>query len=101
MALSNCPECKGTVSEAARTCPHCGHPLMTFHQAYPTVPPLLSLVLPGSGQILKGQTLMGLLFLFMTVFLYLLFFPAGLLIHFLAIVDAAWVDPNRKRFGRD
>ena len=27
MALKNCPSCNKKVSDAARTCPHCGHPL--------------------------------------------------------------------------
>ena len=27
MALIKCPECGGTVSDAASTCPHCGYPL--------------------------------------------------------------------------
>ncbi len=100
MALSNCPECNGNVSDAARTCPHCGYPLMAFHQAHPTIPPLLSLVLPGSGQVLKGQTFMGLFFLFITVVFYLLFLPAGMLIHFLSIIDAAWVDPAKGRLRK-
>jgi hypothetical protein len=25
--LAQCPECKGVVSDQAKTCPHCGHPL--------------------------------------------------------------------------
>ena len=29
MALIKCPECGGTVSDAAITCPHCGYPLKT------------------------------------------------------------------------
>ncbi len=29
MALKKCPECNGSVSSSAKTCPHCGHP-MTF-----------------------------------------------------------------------
>ena len=27
MALINCPECKNQVSDQARSCPQCGHPL--------------------------------------------------------------------------
>lgn len=27
MALIKCPECGGTVSDSATTCPHCGYPL--------------------------------------------------------------------------
>lgn len=27
MALTNCPECNGTVSDYANSCPHCGYPM--------------------------------------------------------------------------
>lgn len=27
MSLKKCPECSGRVSSAAKTCPHCGHPM--------------------------------------------------------------------------
>lgn len=29
MALINCPECEGSVSKAAKSCPHCGFPMQT------------------------------------------------------------------------
>lgn len=30
MALLNCPECNGKVSDSASTCPHCGFPMTDY-----------------------------------------------------------------------
>jgi hypothetical protein len=34
MALIECPECQRRVSDKAVTCPHCGHPIVTYDDAY-------------------------------------------------------------------
>ena len=39
MALVTCPECHGSVSDQAATCPHCGHPLATTPAAGPSPAP--------------------------------------------------------------
>lgn len=33
MALLKCPECSGTISDQAITCPHCGYPLKAVTNA--------------------------------------------------------------------
>ena len=38
MSLTSCPECEGQVSDAAVTCPHCGHPLQSIDSKQPTSP---------------------------------------------------------------
>lgn len=32
MALINCPECNGSVSDCASSCPHCGYPIDNFQE---------------------------------------------------------------------
>lgn len=38
MALMNCPECRASVSDKARACPHCGVPLARDAAAAPAQP---------------------------------------------------------------
>ena len=49
MSLTTCPECSGTVSDRAYSCPHCGYPLQG--KEMPAVPkkPLESDVQTGSA----------------------------------------------------
>jgi TM2 domain-containing membrane protein YozV len=50
---------------------------------------LLSLVIPGAGQIYKGQPINGLVWLAFTVFMYGFLIPVGLLAHLFCIVGAS------------
>ncbi len=58
-----------------------------------TVAAVLSLVLPGAGQIYKGRTLMGIAWLVFTVLGYLTLVVPGLLLHFICIFQAAAMQP--------
>lgn len=54
MALLKCPECSGTISDQAITCPHCGYPLKTPSRTKPRIRNGKPLKLPnGEGCIYK------------------------------------------------
>jgi len=59
----------------------------------PGVAALLSLIIPGAGQIYKEQIGRGLLFLAFVVIGYVAFVVPGLIIHILVIIDAARGNP--------
>jgi TM2 domain-containing membrane protein YozV len=99
MALINCPECGREVSDAAPNCPNCGHPINkqqnTPQIVYsspkwsPGVAAVLSLVIPGAGQMYKGSVFSGLLWLLFVVIGYALMVIPGLILHIICIVSAA------------
>jgi TonB family protein len=63
MPLVNCPECGGTVSSAAPTCPRCGHP-HPGRPVAPVAPPPARGVSPGVlilGILVVGALVMGVL----------------------------------------
>lgn len=57
-ALGSCPACAGKVSQAAATCPHCGHPIKA--RGNPGIAFVLSAIVPGLGQMYRGQIAAGL-----------------------------------------
>jgi hypothetical protein len=61
----------------------------------PGVAMLLSLLLPGLGQIYKGQFINGLLWMFMTVGGYFMMVIPGLVLHLLCVLGAGSGDPYR------
>lgn len=77
MALISCPECSQKVSDKAPTCPHCGVPFKANAPEPPRptfatglkhgLPAVLSLVIPGVGQLLKGDLKKGALLLGLTL----------------------------------
>jgi TM2 domain-containing membrane protein YozV len=87
----------------AETCPGCGHPLRpkTAQQTAPLWSPgvaaLLSLLIPGAGQMYKGQVLKGLVWLFVIPVGYLMLILPGLFLHLCCIVGASMGDPYRRR----
>jgi TM2 domain-containing membrane protein YozV len=109
-----CPYCAETIKAEAVICRFCGRDLSTgqpsqqivVSQSQPTpvqIPPqrlwspgvaaLLSLIIPGAGQIYKGQIGKGLLYLIVVVAGYALFVVPGLILHLLVILDAARGNP--------
>lgn len=60
----------------------------------PGVAAVLSLVIPGAGQMYKGQIFNGLLWLVFVVIGYLLFIVPGLVLHLLCILGAASGKPK-------
>lgn len=103
MALISCPECAKDVSSAAASCPHCGHPIRP--SAEPDPPPVpnwskgvaavLSLVIPGAGQMYKGQVANGLVWLAVVAAAYFVQFVPGVMLHLLCILGAASGDPYK------
>src|SRR5262249_44930195 len=102
MPVVYCPECRKPASEQATACPHCG-----YHFLLPPQPPplsadhegllrsrergmaaLLSLLIPGAGQIYKGHVKRGILWLVCVVVGYKLRVLPGLLLHLLCILNA-------------
>jgi TM2 domain-containing membrane protein YozV/uncharacterized Zn finger protein (UPF0148 family) len=61
----------------------------------PAVAMLLSLIIPGLGQIYKGQVLNGLVWLILTTAGYFVFLIPGLVLHLLCILGAGLGDPYR------
>ena len=102
-----CPFCAEEVKAEAKKCKHCGelldeemrqeHAKKTAVQNQkwsPGVAAVLSLVIPGAGQMYKGQVGNGLVWLICTVLGYMFFILPGLVIHICCIVGAASGDPT-------
>lgn len=106
LATKKCPFCAETILEDARKCKHCGEivdptlrPQAPAPEAWnPGAAAVLSLFIPGAGQIYRGKLGPGLLWLFGTALGYVLLVLPGLVLHIICIVDAYKGDP-RKRGG--
>jgi len=97
MTLIDCPECRRQVSSQALACPACGYPITqpaplpvaSVKSWNPGVAALLSLIIPGAGQIYKGQVLNGLVWLVLVVVGYILYIIPGIVLHMFCIFGAA------------
>jgi hypothetical protein len=98
--LINCPACNKEISRVAVACPSCGHPINPVQVPVasqetpkrswsPGVAALLSLIIPGAGQMYKGQVGAGLLWLIFVVGGYFLFIIPGVILHLVCIFSAA------------
>lgn len=56
---------------------------------------LLSLIIPGLGQLYKGQLLNGLVWFIVVIIGYIAFIVPGLVLHLLCVLGAAMGDPYR------
>lgn len=98
MALIYCPECQKRISSSALTCPECGYPINGAGQEKiqrwsPAKAAVLSLVIPGAGQMYKGQILNGLAWLILVIAIYNLIVLPGFLLHLICVYGAASGDP--------
>lgn len=106
--VHRCPVCRNNCSVQAAVCPKCGHPFVV--QGYPLpatqntkpkkrwnglVAMLLSLLIPGVGQIYKGQVLSGILWFVIVAIGYAMFIFPGLFLHFFCILGAGLGDPYK------
>lgn len=109
MALINCPECSRRISSLAASCPNCGQPMLVTPSAGAVirqstqprwnarVAALLSLVLPGAGQMYKGQLGNGIAWLIFVPICYAASVGLGLLLHLVCIIGAATGNPVVKK----
>jgi TM2 domain-containing membrane protein YozV len=108
---SQCPFCGEEILRIARKCKHCGEFLDPALRAAgsstyvthtvvhrepkwsPGVAAVLSLLIPGAGQMYKGHVLRGLLWLIFVPLGYIMLVIPGLILHGLCIILAASGDP--------
>lgn len=91
-----CPFCRETVLIRAVKCRHCGEILdddlareREPRGWNPGVAAVLSLVIPGAGQMYKGQVFAGLVWLFGTLIGYAFCLLPGVALHVVCLFDAA------------
>lgn len=107
-STKRCPFCAEEIAEQAIKCKHCGefldHTLRnvarqenSFAQQKwsPGIAAVLSLVIPGAGQMYKGEVGNGLLWLISVCIGYALFMIPGIALHICCIFGAASGDPTK------
>ena len=99
-----CPYCSELIAFAAKKCKHCGEffdPTLRqsrMPQAWnPGVAAVLSLVIPGAGQMYKGQVGAGFGWPIGTVAGYCVFVIPGLILHITCIVKAYSDIPKKSK----
>ncbi len=96
--LKKCPHCAEEILADAKKCKHCGEFLDGNYPAghgrgpvrswSPGVAAVLSVFVPGLGQIYKGDIAIGIVIFIVTAIGYVVFILPGLLIHIYAVSTA-------------
>jgi len=111
MAIIKCLECGAEVSDKAEKCPKCAYPIsgrpvadndqttkLTNKKLWnPGIAAVLSLVIPGAGQIYRGKLGRGFLWLAIVLIGYALFIIPGLVLHIFCIIAAYCGDPYEEK----
>lgn len=99
--LTNCLDCKKEISKRAETCPHCGRPIKTSESIQsietterkkdwnPGIAAVLSLIIPGAGQMYKGEIGIGIGCFIAIAILYGSSIVLGAILHLICVINAA------------
>lgn len=100
--LGTCAECGNRLSSNAMSCPHCGNvlrepepPVVAVPKWSPGVAAVLSFLIPGLGQMYKGQIFNGLGWFVVTAIGYIVLIIPGIVLHLICIIGAASGDPYK------
>ncbi len=101
-ATKTCSLCGEEILAVAKKCKHCGEFLdQSLRQSRdkpkwnPGIAALLSLLIPGVGQMYKGQVGLGIFQLIGTAACYVVFLPLGAVPHLISFLHAALANPDR------
>jgi TM2 domain-containing membrane protein YozV len=97
-----CPYCSELVAFGAKKCKHCGEffdPVTRKSRTpkawNPGAAAVLSLIIPGAGQMYKGQIGPGIAWLIGTAVGYCAFIVPGVIVHIICIFNAYSGDPTK------
>ncbi len=104
-----CPFCSELIIDTAKKCRYCGEFLDEYlrkecaggvaapvvRKWVPGIAAVCSFIIPGLGQIYKGQVINGLFWMLTVAVGYLILFVPGLILHFLCILGAISGDPYK------
>ena len=95
MPLVSCMKCNSAISADAGYCRHCGC-ILPKKKWEPVIAFILSLLVPGLGQLYKGEAFTALCFFVIVPLGYLLFVIPGIILHIVCICEACMGDPYER-----